>query len=341
MLWRASRALKFRQMPTWSSCGPTVKADAEQIRKRIDALWGNRDALLSQIFRDGWKLEPPDPGWRTAIRIAWHVDTQHFDAFVDQSVVAAAPGMAVTKLSVRHKIDKRVTSHAHIAHLQKLSDLAPTPFDLGPAGCDELGEFSRLHVDYDRKVSRSYDRFLGKWNERVLEEDKKKLEGKGHKKLRLKTMKHLYDEYDRRYKPVQTAGQLTVADEQRLRGLYAEQREAREATTAPRAHPTGPLYVPLPTGPLHLPRPPMTVPFGFLLPGTAPPPPCCAPRQYDAALATAAPWQVAPVPRPVVGEKPDYRRDCKTCGRPKGAHMGRSPFGPRCTLPRARLEELL
>ena len=66
MLWRASRALKFGRMPTWSSCGPTVKADAEQFRKRIDALWGNRDALLSQIFRDGWKLEPPDPGWRTA-----------------------------------------------------------------------------------------------------------------------------------------------------------------------------------------------------------------------------------------------------------------------------------
>ena len=43
-----------------------MKADAEQFRKRIDALWGNHDALLSQIFRDGWKLEPPDPGWRTA-----------------------------------------------------------------------------------------------------------------------------------------------------------------------------------------------------------------------------------------------------------------------------------
>ena len=198
-----------------------------------------------------------------------------------------------------------------------------------------MGEFARLHGDYKRESSRSFDRFLGKWNERVLEEDKKKLEGRDHKKLRLKTMKHLYDEYDRRYKPVQTAGQLTVADQQRLRGLYAEQREAREATTAPRAHPTGPLYVPLPTGPLHLPRPPMTVPFGFLLPGTAPPPPCCAPRQYDAALATAAPWQVTPAPRPVVGQKPDYRQECRVCGRPRGAHSGTgSPFGARCTLRR-------
>ena len=48
-------------------------------------------------------------------------------------------------------------------------------------------------------------------------------------------------------------------------------------------------------------------------------------------------WRQGPTAPRAKRYKMDYRRICKTCGRPKGAHSGPdgliSPFGPRCTFP--------
>ena len=371
-----------------------MKADAEQYRKRIDALWGNRDALLSQIFRDGWKLEPPDPGWRTATSQAsptpqtfYHKKIGIWLPHVFFEDVPAPPCPTKDCMGKDCLVDVNSGREWPTGLHRVFGVFGSWWLDTCKFTCRRCG--ARFHATSADSVAQlplharlTFDVFMGKKYAcdaalAKLIEDTWEPMGTSPTQLLLH---HFYSENhyaaELKYYAVTVqrraderadddastpAGAAPTAQSLALTGLDGAaakavrianelvrrrrdddaRRQRPQATTAPCAHPTGPLHVPLPTGPLHLPRPPMTVPFGFLLPGAAPPPPCCAPRQYDAALATAAPWQVAPVPRPVVGEKPDYRRDCKTCGRPKGAHTGRSPFGPRCTLPRARLEELL
>ena len=269
-----------------------------------------------------------------SIHLAWHVDDQgdgrHFDVIVED--VDQGGDDSLKRLSVNKAINNRTTSFDHLGKLSGMKDKAPTPFNEGPDGEDERRLFEELHKKYTRSSSSSYQKFMTEWTERVITEVHKQLAGDAHLKLRLKTMEQLYDEYDRRYNPVEVVQDLTPADQQNVREAYRYQRADREATTAPPAEPGGPTQVPPPPPAERQPVPfPGVVPFCCALPNAPPPPGFFFPRG-PLSTAPATPWGfIPPPPRPTPAPRVDGRTTCLRCGRPTSTHAayGRN----NCTFP--------
>lgn len=205
-------------MGLWLAFGVSVYYTMVRSDRRI--LKSERKIELHQHrgVDGGWDLDADQ------VHVAWHLDDrgigQHFDAIKEQSEEGdSGAGSGVTKYTMRNRIDKRMTSFNHIAEISRLKDVAPAPFDLGPSGADERTLFESMHHKYKRETSASYERFASAWAERVLEERRKEINGETFLNLRLKTIKMLYEEHDRRYIIEDTINDMTVEDRQRLHSL--------------------------------------------------------------------------------------------------------------------------
>ena len=188
--------------------------------------------------------------------------------------------------------------------------------------------FESLHHKYKRETSVSYERFASAWAERVLEERRKEINGETFLNLRLKTIKMLYEEHDRRYIIEDTINDMTVEDRQRLHSLNRQQRDARLETEALPAVRAEPYQYPRPMGDERVaPCFPAITSFGCSLPG-APPPPGVMPAPFLMPTAAAAPWVVMPplAPLPLLREV-NLRFECFECGLLKGQHPSSREFG--------------
>jgi hypothetical protein len=216
------------------------------------------------------------------------------------------------------------TSYGYFGEVSRLANKAPTPFTDEPSGADERQLFEELHADFNRANSDSYLKFATKWGERVYVEAERANRGEQHLQLRLKSISMFYDWYDKKYKVVHSSDDPIVKDGACSR-IAQEQNKSRVS-----AQPAAP-SVPRETRPSASPCCPSIsghVPFGQR--SSMPFNLGALPQTNENATAAPLAFQVGVPAKPYV-PRPDGRRACSTCGKPRGDHeVGH--YGQNCNI---------